>query len=84
MTLMLNCHFETYPWGVVGGIGDYFTVNLAVMMHDVATLRHDFLKKVCGRLTVRYEPPRGKINNVVSEQVRHKPGCTATEELLEA
>ena len=26
-----------------------------------------------------YEPPRGKTNNVVSEQVRHKPACTATE-----
>ena len=25
------------------------------------------------------EPPRGKINNVVSEQVRHKSGCTVTE-----
>ena len=25
------------------------------------------------------EPPRGKTNNVVSEQVLHKPGCTATE-----
>ena len=25
------------------------------------------------------EPPRGKTNNVVSEQVRHKPSCTATE-----
>ena len=25
------------------------------------------------------EPPRGKSNNVVSEQVRHKPGCTSTE-----
>ena len=25
------------------------------------------------------EPPRGKTNNVVSEQVRHKPGCTSTE-----
>ena len=30
------------------------------------------------------EPPRGKINNVVSEQIRHKPACTATElEILE-
>ena len=28
---------------------------------------------------VIYEPPRGKTNNVVSEQVRHKPGCTSTE-----
>ena len=25
------------------------------------------------------EPPRGKTNNVVSEQVRHKPVCTSTE-----
>ena len=26
------------------------------------------------------EPSRGKTNNVVSEQVRHKPTCTSTEE----
>ena len=26
-----------------------------------------------------YEPPRGKTNNVVSEQVWHKSGCTVTE-----
>ena len=26
-----------------------------------------------------FEPPRGKTNNVVSEQVQHKPACTATE-----
>ena len=25
------------------------------------------------------EPPRGKTNNVVSKQIRHKPGCTSTE-----
>ena len=25
------------------------------------------------------EPPRGKTNNVVSKQVRHKPTCTSTE-----
>ena len=25
------------------------------------------------------EPPCGKTNNVVSEQVRHKPTCTSTE-----
>ena len=24
------------------------------------------------------KPPRGKTNNVVSEQVRHKPACTST------
>ena len=26
-----------------------------------------------------YEPSRGKTNNVVSDQVRHKSGCTVTE-----
>ena len=26
-----------------------------------------------------FEPPRGKTNNVVSEQVRHKPACTSKE-----
>ena len=26
-----------------------------------------------------FEPSRGKTNNVVSEKVRHKPACTATE-----
>ena len=30
-----------------------------------------------GRVTI--EPPRGKTNNVVSEQFRHKPTCTSTE-----
>ena len=30
------------------------------------------------------EPPRGKTNNVVSEQVRHKPACKSTEKKLEA
>ena len=28
---------------------------------------------------ISFEPPRGKTNNVVSEQVRHKSGCTVTE-----
>ena len=28
-----------------------------------------------------FEPSRGKTNNVVSEQVRHKSGCTSTEKL---
>ena len=28
---------------------------------------------------LKIEPPRGKTNNVVSEQVQHKPACTSTE-----
>ena len=31
------------------------------------------------RITDYFELPRGKTNNVVSEQVRHKSGCTVTE-----
>ena len=30
-------------------------------------------------LSKTYEPSRGKTNNVVSEEVRHKPVCTSTE-----
>ena len=32
-----------------------------------------------GPHSVIFEPPRGKTNNVVFEQVRHKPDCTRTE-----
>ena len=30
-------------------------------------------------LNALFEPPRGKTNNVVSDQVRHKPVCTVIE-----
>ena len=30
----------------------------------------------------QYEPPRGKTNNLVSDQVQHKPACTVTEDGL--
>ena len=32
-----------------------------------------------GTFLSKYEPPRGKTNNVVCEQVRHKSGCAVTE-----
>ena len=32
-----------------------------------------------GWLEAGNEPPRGKTNNVVSEQARHKPVCAVTE-----
>ena len=40
-----------------------------------------FLKHLVILHKIHYinEPPRGKINNVVSEQVLHKPTCTSTE-----
>ena len=31
-------------------------------------------------LRTTYEPSHGKTNNVVSEQVRHKPDCKSTED----
>ena len=37
---------------------------------------HDVLCVLC----VIIEPPRGKTNNLVFEQVRHKPSCMSTEE----
>ena len=33
-----------------------------------------------GRHGIIFEPPRGKTNNVVSEQVRHKRTCTSIED----
>ena len=38
-----------------------------------------FMVAFISRAFLTFEPPRGKTNNVVSEQVRHKPGCTSTE-----
>ena len=32
-------------------------------------------------LSTRYEPRHEKTNVLVSDLVRHKPGCTATEDL---
>ena len=32
-----------------------------------------------GSLVLVYEPPHGKTNNSISEQVRRKPACTVTE-----
>ena len=37
-----------------------------------------FLHNVLIYSSGSFEPPRGKTNNVVPEQVRHKPACTST------
>ena len=50
--------------------GDFFCVKIKKKMESLGE-------------NLVYEPPRGKTNNVVSEQVseqvRHKPACTVTE-----
>ena len=54
--------------------------HVTVSRENVIALRAGLVwhvKKVW--TSVIYEPTRGKTNNVVSEQVRHKPACTSTE-----
>ena len=45
--------------------------------HEAAHLQPKVLAELAHDL--QFEPPRGKTNNVVSEQVRHKLTCTSTE-----
>ena len=52
-------------------------VKHAKLMHMLAT--HPNYGYSSDLETQRNEPPRGKTNEVVSEQVRHKPACTVTE-----
>ena len=42
-------------------------------------LEHEQLVEWKRTNVVIFEPPRGKTNKVVSDQVRHKSGCTVTE-----
>ena len=55
---------------------NYFNFSLVYIAYGRFD-RNDILlhKRAC-----IYEPPRGKTNNVVSEQVWHKSGCTVTED----
>ena len=50
--------------------------DLTVQFFTVSVLL--LWKRHCSKTAIN-EPPRGKTNNVVSEQVRHKPACTSTE-----
>ena len=45
----------------------------------LACVKNDQIIIAISAVSVTNEPPRGKTNNVVSEQVRHKPTCTSTE-----
>ena len=49
------------------------SMTLIISLRDHKTHFESFIKEVS------FEPPRGKTNNVVSEQVRHKPACAVTE-----
>ena len=43
------------------------------------TLKSSSVPNIHDDHDITFEPPRGKTNNVVSEQVQHKPACTSTE-----
>ena len=56
------------------------SVNDSIMASWMtATLTAASSKNTSNGKKTLYEPPRGKTNNVVSGQVRHKPGCIVTE-----
>ena len=75
---------QTATW-YVSGIGLIYKgilQHVLLKMHGVKiTLYTNHI--IFGALLKFYEltsePPRWKTNNVVSEQVRHKPACTSTE-----
>ena len=53
-------------------ITQQLTVTGPALATEIRNVRHCYIIKI-------FEPPRGKTNNVVSEQVRHKPACTSAE-----
>ena len=59
----------------------YISSGLAFSLYSNAMKHFGFLNLMYINVNLMYinELPRGKTNNVVSEQVRHKPTCTSTE-----
>ena len=57
-----------------------FSVNRVLDHADPSLIIIRWRKKSgADTIKIKNEPPRGKTNNVVFEQVRHKPSCTSTE-----
>ena len=57
---------------------EYSKVNSCMHNVDKSNLEEDFLCIVHDEET--FEPCHEKTNTLVSHMVRHKPGCTATED----
>ena len=51
--------------------------NLADGLFERLDIEGWYANTLCNYI---YEPPSGKTNNVVSDQVRHKPACTVTKD----
>ena len=55
--------------------------SLSIIYIYLSELRkHTGILKIVTDLINTIEPSRGKTNNAVSEQVRHKQGCTVAED----
>ena len=57
-------------------------VRFLLLLHydtEKQNQEREFPMKHKNSAALLFEPPRGKTNNVVSEQVQRKPGCTSTE-----
>ena len=62
-------------------ITDKIHACFTILKNNVATMPTTTLqtKNASAQMNKTYEPPHGKTNNVVSDQVRHKPVCAVTE-----
>ena len=58
---------------------NYWYIKQAVNIFSVFFLSNHVINSEKSYMHI-IEPPRGKTNNMVSEQIRHKPGCTSTED----
>ena len=68
-------------------VDDWIIVSedeIAEAIYFILNKHHKVLHSILSHLSrierLRNEPPRGKTNNVVSEQVRQKPSYTSTED----
>ena len=79
-SLALNGHFNSYTFifsaSVLPRVPDFGWIFTAT---GVTVGVNDNRKRRKREEMVPYEPPCGRTNYVVFEQVRHKPGCTVTK-----
>ena len=62
------------------GFGMHMVADQYLMLDQVIFRSSNIYDRLSSNSYISpYEPPRGKTNNVVSEQVRHKPACIAIE-----
>ena len=62
------------------GVGFFFYTVLSCRSLLTFTLIKMYITRIISFIAqLTYEPPRGKTNNVVSEQVRCIPACTVIE-----